>query len=389
MRRRDGILRITRTAASEQPQRERAVRAVLDELGGPPGAWLLIGVDWEDSECFRTLIPAASAADMAGALKFEAPREVMRLPEDFQLQFVTHPAAEPGMCMAHCCVFPGKARDRVIRMLEHWRRKPDAVLSPLLALPEELSGAPVRLPGLESDFYYANGTFHPFQENSAADCNTALLAILKRDCRWEESAGKEDYERFLTPVLLAHFGMTRLWRHSATLTTLNMLPARLRPARYRTQIRVMVVLLVLYLGLLGWDFLRAHFSTLQRYRSVKNELDATRDRVAKLQRKLKSGEKEQKDLTRIAELKIGDRTVIGYLALLSEKLPDDVMVSSLRWNDGVVDLVLQTESEIDLVAFFNRLSGFKVLSASQRTNNNNLTFANVKLTTDLAGGKKK
>ena len=69
---------------------------------------------------------------------------------------------------------------------------------------------------------------------------------------------------------------------------------------------------------------------------------------------------------------------MGYL---SEKLPDDVLVNNFRWNEGTIDMNVQTTSpDLDLVSFFNRLPGFKVQSASQRTNpGNNFTNANVKL----------
>ena len=391
MRSRGGLLHIVRAAASDKADADAAVREVLERLGGGRDAWLLVGINPEDSDFFHTELPRAPLAELAAALRFEAPREVMKLPEDFRLQFVTRPApATAETVPIDCAVFAGQEVEKLGRRVANWRRKPDLVLSPLLALPNALpADAPVHFPDFEPEFYRRSGQWHLYDAGQNTPCNAELLRHLQHDCRWETADGQpEAWEKYLTPIVLARFGLTELWRRPKMLTALNLLPARLRPARYRTQLRLMVILALIYAGLLSWDFLGSRVRLFQEYRELKTEADAARERVAKLQKKLKSGEREQKELTRIADLKVGDRTVPGYLALLSEKLPDDVLVSSFRWNDGAIDLVLQTEAEIDLVSFFNRLTGFKVVSASQRTNNNNLTFANIKLTTQETGGKK-
>ncbi|MPM27967.1 hypothetical protein SDC9_74484 [bioreactor metagenome] len=189
--------------------------------------------------------------------------------------------------------------------------------------------------------------------------------------------------------MLARFGLLRLFSEPKILAGINVLPDYLRPARYRTQLRIMAILLIALIMLGGLRFSGSWIRNYREYSAAQSELAAIKERTIRAQKKLKSGEKEWKELTRLAELKIGDRDCMQYLGLISEKLPDDVLVSSLRWSEGSVDLVLQTEStEIDLVSFFNRLTGFKVASAMQRTGNNGLTFATVKLTVGESGGKK-
>ena len=122
-------------------------------------------------------------------------------------------------------------------------------------------------------------------------------------------------------------------------------------------------------------------SSYKEHSRLTAQVNNMRSNVQDLRKKVKAGEKQLKEVQRTAELKIGSRECLGYLGYLSEKLPDDVLVSNFRWNEGTIDMNLQTTStEIDLVSFFNRLPGFNVLSASQRSNpGNNFTSANVKL----------
>ena len=56
MRRRNGVCTIIRSAVSDHPTREAAVREVLDELGGTPGAWVLLGVDLEGTERAESML---------------------------------------------------------------------------------------------------------------------------------------------------------------------------------------------------------------------------------------------------------------------------------------------------------------------------------------------
>ncbi len=391
MRARGRDLEVIRAAVAEHADIGEACGRVLEKLSPGGASWLLLGMNLEGGEVFESRLPDASQDALAGALHFEAPREVLTLPEDFLLQYVKTSAADTaGEVNLRGYVFAGKALLKLAPWLAKCRRKLDAFVYPLLALPPDLAAAAkVYMPELEKNFYWQNGMWYA-NGGAAAANGHEWWTFLHHDCRWPD-AGADDWREYATALTVARFGLRKLIPDPSVLAGINVLPGYLRPARYRTQLRLMALLAVLLLGvalLHGWNSWRGGYQT---YRTLADELAGTRTRVEKLRKQLKTGEKELKEVTRVAELKIGDRDCLAYLGLLSEKLPDDVLVSSFRWNDGSIDLMLQTEStELDMVSFFNRLNGFKVISASQRTNNNSgLTVATVKLAVGNSEGKRK
>ncbi len=392
MRQRGRELHIVRVANAINPDPAVAAAEVLNKLGSSRSSWFLLGLNLDSGEYFQAEMPNVPPREMFDALRFEAPREVMGLPDDFRLQFVKRSSPDADDTVkVECYLFANSALLKLGQMTETWRRKLDCFVYPLLALPAELpDDACVWLPELEKDFYRRSGVWRGFDDETTPEkCNRELLEILKRDCRWDDSAGEAQWAEFLTPIVLARFGLLRLFSEPKILAGINVLPDYLRPARYRTQLRIMAILLIALIMLGGLRFSGSWIRNYREYSAAQSELAVIKERTIRAQKKLKSGEKEWKELTRLAELKIGDRDCMQYLGLISEKLPDDVLVSSLRWSEGSIDLVLQTEStEIDLVSFFNRLTGFKVASAMQRTGNNGLTFATVKLTVGESGGKK-
>ena len=96
-----------------------------------------------------------------------------------------------------------------------------------------------------------------------------------------------------------------------------------------------------------------------------------------------TGEKELKEVVRVAELNIGSRSCLGHLGYISQKLPGEVLVMNFRWNENVLDINYQSTATQDILAFFNQLPGMRVLSAptprTQQTNTGTLTSGSVKL----------
>ena len=248
--------------------------------------------------------------------------------------------------------------------------------SPLLTLPAELpADAAVLLDGNVDDFCWQNGS----RQLPEADCNKVLDDILSRLC--VENPSSEWLDMYRTALCGAIFAGRKLFCRTHVLAGVTVLPAFLRPARYRTQLRLMVLLAVLLVGVNVFRYAGSFFSDYREYLKLSARVANQRTKVQDMRKKVKAGEKQLKEFQRMAELKLGSRECMGYLGYLSEKLPGDVWLSNFRWNEGSIDLNMQTTSpDLDLVSFFNRLPGFKVLSASQRSNPmNTLTTANVKL----------
>ncbi len=310
---------------------------------------------------------------MREALRFEVPRQLLSVPEDFRLQFVpTVPADDSGMVKVRCAVFPESSLHKVCNQIAPLRNKPDVMINPLLTLPNELpANAAVKLPCMEENFCWKNGSW----QISSSECNSELDDILARHCSGEYPS------EYRMAVMAALYAAGSLFGRNSVLPGVIVLPNFLRPARFRTQLRVMALLAVLLIGVNVFRYAGDVVSSFREHSRLSAQVNNLRSKVQELRKKVKAGEKQLKETQRTAELKLGSRECLGYLGYLSEKLPDDVLMTNFRWNEGTVDMNLQTMStEIDLVSFFNRLPGFKVLSASQRTNpGNNFTNANVKL----------
>ena len=365
---------IVKYASSEHASWQRAADVVLKELAINNSVYLVLAIQPEQSEIFETSLPHASADVMREALRFEVPRQLLSVPEDFRLQFVpTAPADDSGMVKVRCAVFPESSLHKVCNQIAPLRNKPDVMINPLLTLPNELpANAAVKLPCMEENFSWKGGSWQISDSNV---CNRELDEILARHCSGEYPS------EYRTAVMAALYAAGSLFGRNSVLPGVIVLPNFLRPARFRTQLRVMALLAVLLIGVNVFRYAGDVVSSFREHSRLSAQVNNLRSKVQELRKKVKAGEKQLKETQRTAELKLGSRECLGYLGYLSEKLPDDVLMTNFRWNEGTVDMNLQTMStEIDLVSFFNRLPGFKVLSASQRTNpGNNFTNANVKL----------
>ena len=79
---------IVKYASSEHASWQRAADAVLKELAVNNSVYLVLAIQPEQSEVFEASLPQASSDVMREALRFEVPRQLLSVPEDFRLQFV-------------------------------------------------------------------------------------------------------------------------------------------------------------------------------------------------------------------------------------------------------------------------------------------------------------
>ena len=369
-----GEYEVVKYASSEHAEWQRAADVVLKELSVNNSVYLVLAMAPDASGGFECDLPKASAEVMRETLRFEVPRQLMSIPEDFRLQFV--PVGEPGengTQRVRCAVFPESSLHKICNQIAPLRNKPDVMINPLLTLPENLpADAAVKLPFMEKEFCWQNGSW---QLSGSKECNSTLDKMIFDHCSGDCP------REYRTAVMAAEYAAKSLFVRNSVLAGVVVLPDFLRPARFRTQLRVMALLAILLVAVNVFRYAGDITASFREQKQLNAQVRNMRSRVADLHKKVKAGEKQLKETQRTAELKLGSRECLGYLGYLSEKLPDEVLVNNFRWNEGTIDMNLQTMSaELDLVSFFNRLPGFKVLSASQRTNPaNNFTNANVKL----------
>ena len=95
-------------------------------------------------------------------------------------------------------------------------------------------------------------------------------------------------------------------------------------------------------------------------KKLKRDIDSAR-------RASKQLHKEQKEMERVLASVSGDPDVVAKLALLSNALPGNVLVSYIRWNDSGIDMTIQSEdAKLDLPRIINPLGFWKIGQLQQR-----------------------
>ena len=176
---------------------------------------------------------------------------------------------------------------------------------------------------------------------------------------------------------------------------LKILPDQSRPLRYRTQIQLGVILLVLLIGNLLWAAYLNYGSEYKEAREMAAEIEDCRRKINSINSRLKRNQKASRDMARVVEITAGESDIIGKLAAFSKLLPENVLVSSMRWSDSGVDLQLQSENaNINLPELLKPLKFWKIGNLQQRQMwGSDVTSINLRLVPntddDKAADKKK
>ena len=148
---------------------------------------------------------------------------------------------------------------------------------------------------------------------------------------------------------------------------LKVLPDQSRPLRYRTQIQLAVILLVLLIGNLLWAGYINFGGEYREAREISAQIDDCRRKITSINSRLKRNQKASRDMARVVEISAGESDVLGKLAAFSGLLPENVLVSSMRWSDSGVDLQLQSENaNINLPELLKPLNFWKIGNLQQR-----------------------
>ena len=372
---------VVKYASAEHAEWQLAANRVLKDLAVNSSVYSVLAVKLDQCEVFECALPSASVEVMREALRFEVPRQLLSVPADFRLQYaLLSNDEENGISRVRCAVFPESSLHKLASELTSVNGKFDAVINPVLALPGVLPPDAVSLlEEVEDKLVWQNGFWQQIDESSCA-CNRELDSFLKKHCQLPDDSA-DWLKTYRSALCSALFAAQTLFVDNKALAAVSIMPDYLRPARYRNALRLMALLAVLLVTVNVFRYAGGFIGEYREYRKLYASVKNMRSKVQDLRKKVKNGKKELKENQRTAELKLGSRECLGYLGYLSEKLPEDVHLANFRWNEEIMDLNLQTTSpELDLVSFFNRLPGVKVISASQRTNQaNNFTNANVKL----------
>jgi hypothetical protein len=222
------------------------------------------------------------------------------------------------------------------------------------------------LPEIEPGFTFARGAWQPAANTDAATVNKAWQEIISKFIIIpDEHKSDAEFSQILPILLIAR--MIACGKFERNRTPLAVLPEKLRPVRYRGHFIVTTLLLILIGVNILWHFGRTWGADYSRYRSLQNENKKLKRDIDSARRNSKRLLKEQKEMERVIDSGAGDPDLIQKFALLSNALPGNVLVSSIRWSDSSIDMILQCEdAKLDLPRIINPLGYWKIGQLQQR-----------------------
>ena len=361
----DGVWRLAATSSKKLAgaKDETALWSELwHELPGGGELIILTGA-FTGGVLFSFETVALAPGDQMEALLMELPRQMLRPPADPVLQYLpTGGVDAEGMQRLNVYAFERKSMVPVIETLRRSRLFVDEFIHPLLTVGAD--DPPVFLPGIDPDFYFHGGKFH--RASAEADRLAAYgewRGIMERiftgipaDCALDE---------FLPVFLIARFIVSGGF--PVHRKTVHVLPDELRPVRFRRHLQLTAVLLTALIAVSIWNFSRGRWQDFKSYREVSAEIADIKRKTDTMQATLRRSAKEQKDIAKVLAGNACTNDIIGQFYSLSKLLPQDVMLTDLRWSESGIDIVLQSESEnLDLPGVLRPLSNWKVTDINQR-----------------------
>ncbi len=372
-RRRSGIVRIVRVCREKVDPADPAAawRTVLKPLGRGRDCPLYLTGSLDGGLFFQHESIELPPRAMRDALELELPQHLPQLPEKHEFQFTTGSPDPEGNVPVNVYVFPAGSLGRLAAMLTQSDCRADSYVYPLLAL---IPGdPPIELSRLDPDFAFAAGVWSPRSGNGNPEWPKRLEQEFKLPV--DGSFRVDDYlECLLVARLVTSPGFGKQEKG------IQVLPRELRPRRFRNQLRITALLIVLIAANALWGFSGAWSENYRIYRTLNEERETLERENLTLRSRQKKQEKELKELNRIVTLKAGENGVIPFLAEFTRLLPSNVMASSLRWGESSIDLILQSEAEnLDLPPLLNRLTGWKISQLQQRRFGSTVSIITLKL----------
>ena len=321
-----------------------ALRKAHEDNGGQISGCMVLTGAMESGTFFTCPGAPLNVRAQKSALEFELPLHMLQVPQECVIQFTRTPAAAEGETdRLNVYAFDAVAIHHMASFLTMAKVKADEFIYPLLGIKHD--DPPVCLPEIESGFCWQHGEWVPYR-GSAEECNKQWTEVLEKD--FELPAGNDfSVSNYLACLLVMRLIMAKSFASNEP--SARIMPPKLRPSRCRSQVIIMIFLL-LVLGL-GWSYrtgIRAYHQ-YQQYSDLVRERNAIRDKTNKIKAELKKAEKVKKELEKNSTITAGDPVLLSKLYDLSLALPEDTLVTTFRFTDGNCDLSIQTQNRnIDL-----------------------------------------
>ena len=357
------------TVPCEQGGESAALRKALEDNGGQISGCMVLTGAMESGTFFTCQGAPLNVRAQKNALEFELPLHMLQVPQDCVLQFTRFPAqAEGETDRLNVYAFDGVAINHLASFLTMAKVKADEFIYPLLGIKHD--DPPVCLPEIESGFCWQHGEWVPFR-GSAEECNKQWTAVLENN--FEFPVGREfSVSDYLACLLVMRLIMAKSFASNEP--SVRIMPPKLRPSRCRSQVIIMIFLL-LVLGL-GWSYrtgIRAYHQ-YQQYSDLVTERNAIRDKTKRIKADLNKAEKVRKELEKNSSISAGDPSLLNKLYDLSLALPEDTLVTQFRFNDGNCDLNIQTQNRNTDLSQRMHFSYWKISRLNQRITDTIVTF---------------
>lgn len=327
------------TVPCEEGGEPAALRKALEDNGGQISGCMVLTGAMESGTFFTCPGAPLNVRAQKNALEFELPLHMLQVPQDCVVQFNRLPASAEGESdLLNVYAFDSVAINHMASFLTMAKVKADEFIYPLLGINRD--DPPVCLPEIESGFCWQHGEWTPYR-GSAEECNKQWKTVLENN--FEFPAGRDfSVSDYLACLLVMRLIMTKGF--AANEPAIRVMPPKLRPSRCRSQVIIMIFLLLI-LGL-GWGYragIKA-YNQYQQYSVLVKERDAIRKKISTIRANLKKAERIQKELEKNSTISAGDPSLLNKLYDLSLALPEDALVTSFRFNDGNCDLAIQTQN---------------------------------------------
>ena len=348
-----------------------AWKSVLKQLGRGKDCPLYLTGALREGVSFDVQLADLAPRLQKQALELELPRHLLSVPENMRFQFLPLGEPEGGSANLRVYAAPEKSFEPVAAMLTQGSSCADGFIFPALALSD---GDPLFFANeMDPERAFADGVW--CQGVADADMVSLWREKLQNEISMKPNAGFE-----LKDCLLHVIAARALFKHG-DYPGLEILPNQLRPQRVRKQVRTTVILAILLVLSLLWSKGGSWKNNYKEMRSVTKDIQKLMRENTETKRKLKMKEKGQKELNRILNLKAGENELPGKLADLSSVLPDNALVTNLRWSENSVDLQIQTVADQNKIsAAVRQLPYWKVGQLQQRRwGNSTSTMITLKL----------
>ena len=338
------------------------LKALLKEIGYSSDIDLFLTGDLADSSAFTWESVPLPPKEQQSAVEMELSGALPGNMDEPLFQFLESPAEEEGSAIVSVYAFPASSMNQVAAMLNRANCKADEFVSPLICLAS--NDHPAHFDEINSDYYYHKGVWRKCagREKLLADAKDEWRKIMNALFVLPENF---KVDKFLSVLLVARLEVTD--KSIKERLSLKVLPEQCRPLRYRTHIQLAVILLVLLIANLLWAAYLNFGGEYREAREIASEIDGCRRKITSINSRLKRNQKASRDMARVVEITAGESDVIGKLAEFSRVLPENVLVSSMRWSDSGVDLQLQSENaNINLPELLKPLNFWKIGNLQQR-----------------------